>query len=157
MPTVPTCGAKGFLCPKGTTLGHIHEDPDRLREPMIRDGERWREASWDDAFARCEELLHGVRERHGTEAITAYIGNPTAHNFSLGRYVGLFIGLADFPMIYSAGTVDQWPKNVSCALMYGDMWSIPTPDVQRTDYFVVHGREPAGLAGQPARLPRRPR
>ena len=27
--------SKGFICPKGTTLGHIYHDPDRLREPMI--------------------------------------------------------------------------------------------------------------------------
>ena len=30
----------------------------------------------------------GVIETHGIEAVTCYIGNPTAHNFSLSRYVG---------------------------------------------------------------------
>jgi anaerobic selenocysteine-containing dehydrogenase len=139
--------SKGFLCPKGTTLGHLYEDPDRIREPMIREGDRWREVSWDEAFARCEELLVGVRERHGIGAMTAYIGNPTVHNFSLSRYVGLLIGLASFPMIYSAGTVDQWPKNVACALMYGGMWDIPAPDLQRTDYFLVLGANPQASQG----------
>ena len=56
-----------------------------------------------------------MRERYGPGALTAYIGNPTAHNFSLGRYVGMLMGLAAFPMIYSAGTVDQWPKNLTAA------------------------------------------
>src|SRR5260221_11479560 len=45
--------SKGFICPKGTTLGHLHHDPDRLRAPMVRDGETWREVTWDEAFARC--------------------------------------------------------------------------------------------------------
>jgi anaerobic selenocysteine-containing dehydrogenase len=139
--------SKGFICPKGTTLGHLYDDPDRLRVPMIREGEHWREASWDEAFARCEELLKGVVERHGKDAITAYVGNPTAHNFSLGRYVGLFIALAQFPMIYSAGTVDQWPKNVSSILMYGGMWWIPTADIQRTDYWLVMGGNPQASQG----------
>ncbi len=139
--------SKGYICPKGTTLGHLYEDPDRLRVPMIRDGDEWREVSWSEAFARCEELIHGVVQEHGLAAMTAYIGNPTVHNFSLGRYVGLFMGLAAFPMIYSAGTVDQWPKNVSCALMYGNMWSIPAPDVQRTDYFLVMGANPHASQG----------
>jgi anaerobic selenocysteine-containing dehydrogenase len=139
--------SKGFICPKGTTLGHLHDDPDRLREPMLRDGDRWTSVSWDTAFERCEELLLGVRERYGPAALTAYIGNPTAHNFSLGRYVGMLMGLAAFPMIYSAGTVDQWPKNVACALMYGNMWSIPAPDVPRTDYFVVMGANPHASQG----------
>jgi anaerobic selenocysteine-containing dehydrogenase len=139
--------SKGFLCPKGTTLGHLYDDPDRIREPMIRDGDDWREVGWDEALARCEELLLGVRDTHGPGAMTAYIGNPTVHNFSLSRYVGLFIGLANFPMIYSAGTVDQWPKNVACALMYGNMWSIPAPDIQRTDYFLVLGANPQASQG----------
>src|SRR5256714_1804687 len=139
--------SKGFICPKGTTLGHLHHDPDRLCAPMIRDGEQWREATWDEAFARCEELLHGVMERHGKDAVTCYIGNPTAHNFSLGRYVALFIGLPEMSVIYSAGTVDQWPKNVSCMLMYGDMWWIPAPDIQRTDYWLVMGGNPHASQG----------
>jgi anaerobic selenocysteine-containing dehydrogenase len=139
--------SKGFLCPKGTTLGHLHHDPDRLRAPMIRDGEEWREVSWDEAFARCEELLLGARDSHGLDAMTAYIGNPTVHNFSLGRYVGLFMGLAAFPMIYSAGTVDQWPKNVSSALMYGNMWDIPAPDLCRTQEFWIMGANPQASQG----------
>jgi anaerobic selenocysteine-containing dehydrogenase len=141
--------SKGFICPKGTTLGHLHHDPDRIRVPMVRDGDRgtWREVTWPEAFARCEELIAGVLERHGREALTAYIGNPVAHAFSLSRYVGLFIGLAQLPMIYSAGTVDQWPKNVSCMLMYGNMWWIPAPDVQRTHYWLCMGGNPHASQG----------
>ena len=137
----------GFICPKGTTLGHLHHDPDRLRAPLVREGDQWREVSWAEAFARCEELLHGVVEQHGKEAVTCYIGNPTAHNFSLGRYVGLFIALAELPTIYSAGTVDQWPKNVACMLMYGGMWWIPAPDIQRTHYWLIMGGNPQASQG----------
>jgi anaerobic selenocysteine-containing dehydrogenase len=139
--------SKGYLCPKGTALGHLHHDPDRVRAPMIRTGDRWEEVGWDAAFARCDELLAGVLAEHGKEAVSCYIGNPTAHNFSLGRYVGLFIGLADLPVVYSAGTVDQWPKNLTAALMYGGMWSIPTPDVPRTDYWMILGGNPQASQG----------
>ena len=139
--------SKGHLCPKGTTLGHLHHDPDRLRRPMVRDGDTWREVSWEEAFRRCSELLAPVIEEHGIEAVTAYVGNPLAHNFSLGRYVGILIGMSGIPMIYSAGTVDQWPKNVSSHLMYGGMWKIPVPDIQRTDLLVVMGANPHASQG----------
>jgi anaerobic selenocysteine-containing dehydrogenase len=139
--------SKGHLCPKGTTLGHLHHDPDRLRQPLVRDGDTWREVSWDDAFRRCSELLGPVIAEHGIEAVTAYVGNPLAHNFSLGRYVGILIGMSGIPMIYSAGTVDQWPKNVSSHLMYGGMWKIPVPDIQRTDLLVVMGANPHASQG----------
>jgi len=28
--------SRGHICPKGTSLAHLHTDPDRLREPMVR-------------------------------------------------------------------------------------------------------------------------
>src|SRR5690349_18613331 len=74
--------SKGFLCPKGTTLGRLHDDPDRVRVPMIREGDRFREATWAEAFARCRELIGGVLDRHGVEAMTAFVGNPVGHSFS---------------------------------------------------------------------------
>lgn len=27
----------GYICPKGSTLKQIHEDPDRLRKPLIKE------------------------------------------------------------------------------------------------------------------------
>ena len=107
----------------------------------------WREVSWDEAFRRCDELLAPVIAAHGIEAVTAYVGNPLAHNCSLGRYIGVLIGMSGIPMIYSAGTVDQWPKNVSSHLMYGGMWKIPVPDIRRTDLLVVMGANPHASQG----------
>ena len=79
--------------------------------------------------------------------MTAFIGNPAGHSFSIGRYGALLMGQAQFTMIYSAGTVDQWPKNVSSVLMYGNMWKIPTVDIRRTDYWVVMGGNPQASGG----------
>ncbi len=137
----------GHICPKGTTLGTLHSDPTRLRGPVVRDGDGFREVSWEEAFETCERLIHRVVAEHGMQAVTAYIGNPAAHTFSIGRYVGVLIGMSGIPSIYSAGTVDQWPKNVSSALMYGDMWAIPVPDVQRSDLMVLMGANPQASQG----------
>ena len=46
--------SRGHVCPKGTTLGALHHDPDRLRTPMVRDGSEWKSASWEAAFERLE-------------------------------------------------------------------------------------------------------
>ena len=86
-------------------------------------------------------------DRHGITAATAFIGNPVGHSFTLGRYMPLFIGQSGMPHIYSSGTVDQWPKNVSCILMYGNMWKIPAPDIQRTDYLICMGGNPQASGG----------
>ena len=142
-----TTWSKGYLCPKGTTLGHVHDDPDRLRAPLVRDGSDWREVGWDEAFARTEELLRPVLDGHGIDSLACYIGNPTAHNFSLSRYAGAFVPMSGITQLYSAGTVDQWPKNVVGACLYGGMWTIPVPDLDRTDFLLMLGANPAASQG----------
>ena len=137
----------GFICPKGASLGHLHHDPDRLRVPMIREGETWKEATWDEAFARCEQLLRPVIAEHGIEAVTVYIGNPTVHNYSLSRYSGALMAFSGMTVTWSAGTVDQWPRNLVSAQLYGNAWSIPIPDVERTDLLVIMGANPHASNG----------
>src|SRR5215831_14247835 len=41
----------GHICPKGPAMREVYEDPDRVRRPLRRVGERWIEISWADAFA----------------------------------------------------------------------------------------------------------
>jgi len=139
--------SRGYLCPKGTTLGQVHHDPDRLRRPLVREADGFREVSWPQAFGRVEALLRPVIARHGLDAVTAYVGNPTAHNFSLSRYVGAFVPMSGIPRLYSAGTVVQWPKNVSSALLYGSMWAFPTPDLDRTQHLLMLGANPHASQG----------
>jgi anaerobic selenocysteine-containing dehydrogenase len=140
--------SKGYLCPKGTALAALHHDPDRLRAPLVRrsDG-TFREVTWPEAFAEIARRLHPVIERDGLAAVSAYIGNPTAHNWSLSRYVPAFIAMAGLPVVYSAGTVDQWPKNLSSALLFGGMWAFPIPDLDRTDYLLMLGANPHASNG----------
>ena len=58
----------GFICPKGTSLKALHEDPDRLRTPLVRgaDGEH-REATWDEAFAEIDRRLPPLIAEHGPQ------------------------------------------------------------------------------------------
>ena len=140
--------SKGYLCPKGTALASLHHDPDRLRAPLVRnDDGTFREVTWPQAFAEIARRLHPVIERDGLGAVSAYIGNPTAHNWSLSRYVPAFIAMAGLPVVYSAGTVDQWPKNLSSALLFGGMWAFPIPDLDRTSYLLMLGANPHASQG----------
>jgi anaerobic selenocysteine-containing dehydrogenase len=139
--------SRGFICPKGTTLGELHHDPDRLRAPLVKDGAGWREVSWPEAFREVARRLRPVLAEDGKAAVSAYIGNPTAHNFSLSRYVPAFVAMSGLPVLYSAGTVDQWPKNLTGALMFGGMWAFPIPDLDRTQYLLMLGANPHASQG----------
>nr|MBP6853397.1 molybdopterin-dependent oxidoreductase [Rhodoferax sp.] len=40
----------GYICPKGVALKDLHEDPDRLRTPLIRRNGQFEEATWAEAW-----------------------------------------------------------------------------------------------------------
>ena len=54
--------SRGYICPKAAALADLHDDPDRVRAPMIREGSRWREVSWEDALDRAADGLVRVRK-----------------------------------------------------------------------------------------------
>jgi anaerobic selenocysteine-containing dehydrogenase len=143
----------GYICPKGTAVKHLQEDPDRLRAPLVREGDDLREASWDDAFAAVERGLRPVIERYGKDAVALYAGNPTVHSLSASVMLPMVIKAFGSKNFYSAATVDQMPKHVSCGLMFGSPTLIPVPDIDRTDYLLVIGANPWVSNGSLATAP----
>lgn len=68
--------SQGYICPKGSTLKQLHDDPDRLRQPLVKRDGVFVEVTWDDAFAEVERRLLPILERHGRDACAVYVGNP---------------------------------------------------------------------------------
>jgi anaerobic selenocysteine-containing dehydrogenase len=145
--------SRGFICPKGTAVKQLHEDPDRLRAPMVRSGDSWREVSWDEAFAAVERGLAPVIERHGRDAVALYAGNPTVHSLSATVLVPVLVRALGSKNFSSAATVDQMPKHVSSGLMFGNPLLIPVPDIDRTDYLLIVGANPWVSNGSLATAP----
>ncbi|HSO95016.1 MAG TPA: molybdopterin-dependent oxidoreductase [Acidimicrobiia bacterium] len=137
----------GFLCPKGSAVGKIDDDPDRIRRPLVREGATWREVSWEDAFAVIERRLTPILEQHGRDAVAMYIGNPNAHNLAGLIYNRALIQALGSRNVFSASTVDQMPKQVSAGLMFGAALSVPVPDVDRTDHLLLLGANPFASNG----------
>jgi anaerobic selenocysteine-containing dehydrogenase len=137
----------GFLCPKGTALKQLESDPDRLRRPQVRQGDTWREVSWDDAFAEVERGLTPILDRHGRDSVAIYLGNPNVHNLAGTLYNRVLIQSLRTKNIFSASTVDQMPKQVSAGLMFGTVLSIPIPDIDRTDHLLMLGANPFASNG----------
>jgi anaerobic selenocysteine-containing dehydrogenase len=135
--------SRGFLCPKGASLGRLDEDPDRLPGPVVRDGGRWRPVDWDRAFALVDEGLSGVIDRHGRQALALFLGNPTFHTMAGILYRGPLAAALGTRNVFSASTVDQMPKHVACGLMLGDPWAVAVPDLDRTDHLLILGANPA--------------
>ncbi|MEU8229236.1 molybdopterin-dependent oxidoreductase [Actinoplanes sp. NPDC048967] len=132
----------GFLCPKGATFGELSADPDRLRRPLVRRGDQHVEVSWDEAFQAVEQGLRPIIDRYGPHAVALYLGNPNVHTMAGGLYLTPLLRTLGTRNIFSASTVDQMPKHVSCGYLYGNPLTIPVPDLDRTDLLLVLGANP---------------
>nr|WP_297357628.1 molybdopterin-dependent oxidoreductase [uncultured Caldimonas sp.] len=137
----------GYLCPKGVALKDLHEDPDRLRTPLIKRDGVFVEAGWDEAFAEIERRLVPLRERHGPDAAALAIGNPTVHKMGLMLYLPRLIRALGSRNVFSASTLDQMPKQLSSGLMFGHWLSIAVPDIERCDHLLMLGANPLASNG----------
>ncbi len=135
--------SRGYICPKGVALGELHADPNRLTQPMIRQSDgTLAPATWDEAFQLIRDRLGPILASHGPQSVGLFLGNPNVHNLSGVFYLPAFIKALGTTQRFSASTVDQMPKQVACALMYGTALSVPVPDIDRTDYFLMLGANP---------------
>ncbi len=139
--------SRGHICPKATALKDLYEDPDRLKTPVRRVGQRWEPISWDEAFDRAVDRLHAVQAEHGPSAIGLYFGNPNAHNFGTLVYGPSFFRALGTKNRFSASSCDQWPLMLASYFMFGHQLRFPIPDVDRTDYMMLIGANPLASNG----------
>lgn len=136
--------SRGFICPKGVALGQLHHDPNRLRSPLVRDASSGRlvPATWEEAYDVIRTRLRETITAHGADSVGLFLGNPNVHNVASAFYLPAFIRALGTINRFSASTVDQMPRQVAAALMYGTGLSVPVPDIDRTQYFLVLGADP---------------
>jgi anaerobic selenocysteine-containing dehydrogenase len=145
--------SRGFICPKGSTLGALHDDPDRLRKPLVRRDGELVEVTWDEAWAEVDRRYQEVVAAHGRHAVAAYLGNPNAHNIGAMLFARGFLRSLGTPNLYSASTVDQRPKEIAAGLMFGGAITVPVPDLDRTDFLLCLGANPFASNGSLATAP----
>ncbi|HZI15079.1 MAG TPA: molybdopterin oxidoreductase family protein [Myxococcus sp.] len=139
--------SRGHICPKALALQDLHEDPDRLRQPMRRTAKGWEPVSWDEALDEAARRLHATQQEHGRDAVGVYLGNPSVHNMGV-----LIFGLELLRTLrtrnrYSATSVDQLPHQLAAYLMFGHQLLVPIPDIDRTKYMLVLGANPLASNG----------
>ncbi len=61
--------ARGKLCIKGWNVASFVNHPDRLKTPLVRRGEHFEEATWDEALALVADKLVGIRDEYGPDSV----------------------------------------------------------------------------------------
>ncbi|MCP5325613.1 MAG: molybdopterin-dependent oxidoreductase [Oceanospirillaceae bacterium] len=145
--------SRGHICPKAIALQDLHEDPDRLRTPLKRQGNEWLPISWDAAFREIGAKIKDIQRQQGNDAVAAYLGNPNVHNYGnmlLGKKLWQALGSRN---LFSATSVDQLPHHIVSHLLFGHQLQIPVPDIDHTDYFFIIGANPMASNGSIMSVP----
>src|SRR5207249_1646953 len=134
--------SRGHICPKAVALQDVHTDPDRLRHPQRRTAHGWERIGWDEAFDEVASRLRAIQRQHGDNAVGAYLGNPSVHNYGTLLFGPPLLKALHTRNRFSATSLDQLPHQFVSALLFGHQLLLPVPDVDRTDFFVIMGGNP---------------
>jgi thiosulfate reductase / polysulfide reductase chain A len=153
--------SRGMLCPRGQGGVSFMYDPDRLRAPMVRTGERgegrFREVEWDFALDLIAQKLNEVRERSGEESVAIFAhgasdywwvehfaqawGTPNAANPASS----LCISPREEASLLTFGTPVggheplDWP-NLQCLTLIGSHIGEDARNTVMQDFANLHGR-----------------
>ncbi len=139
--------SRGYICPKAVALKDIHEDPDRLKKPVLRTKSGWKEISWQRAFDEIEARLIPLRRKHGEDATAIYLGNPTVHSHGALMFSRPLIAALGTRNVFAATSVDQLPHHFAANYMFGHTLMLPVPDIDHTDHILIIGANPAASNG----------
>ena len=130
---------EGRLCPKGVKRYMQTHHPDRILNPLIRDGDGFREATWDEALDLVVRKIREIQQAHGKNAFGMMSGVSLSNekSYLVGKFARLALGTANldyngrFCMV-SAGTAN---KKVFGVDRGANAWT----DIHHADVILIAG------------------
>ncbi len=148
---------KGYLCSKGLAMREYVESPDRLKYPLKKVPDGWKEISWDQALTEIADKLNELKSKYAPETIyisrgqgsdwgmtwdalirfASAIGTPNHSNLGsfcyLPRFYGDWVthGMAP-PQPYWIPMEDY--EKTKCMMVVGG--NFPANNVSRTGYVL---------------------
>jgi anaerobic selenocysteine-containing dehydrogenase len=145
----------GFACQKGIAFVEVHNDPDRVTQPLRRGPNGFEPASWDEAMTDIASRLSDIYRRHGSGAFGWYMGNPAAFSYSHLVWLQAFVkGLGSDTHYFTASSQDTNSRLIASQLLYGTPMSVPIPDLTRTEFLILIGANPVVSHGSFLTAPR---
>ena len=135
--------SRGHICAKATGLQDVYTDPDRLRKPLKKTCGGWTEIGWEEALDEVAQRIVGIQSHYGQDGFGTHSGRQIAHSFQSLLMIMPFRSVLKSRSIFTGSTIDQMPHNLAYYLMYGHQLLITVPDIERTDYLLMLGANPA--------------
>ena len=129
----------GRLCPRGTGGIGAHFDPDRLKAPLVRTGERgaeqWKSVTWDEALQYAADRLLKIKAEHGPESVAMFNHGIGARfvTHALKAYGAINFAAPSFAQC-------RGPRDVGFALTFGEGIGSPErTDIENAECLVLVG------------------
>lgn len=133
---------RGHLCVKGRYAFEFNHAPDRMTSPMLREGDAWRTASWDEALDHIAARLKKIIAHDGPDAI-GVLGSARAtneDNYLAQKLARVVIGSNN---VDCCARVCHTPSAKALKTMLGTGAATNSfDDIERASAFLICGANP---------------
>ena len=133
----------GFSCVKGLRQHEMYQSPDRLKHPLKRmpDGS-YEKISWEQALREIGAKVKQLRQDDGPDSIGMYVGTAAGFGVLHPAFAqGFMTGIGSKSM-YASATQDCSNKFAVSRHLYGFPFTLPFPDISKTNCLIIVGANP---------------
>ncbi len=146
--------SRGYACVKGTRYAATQHSPDRVTQPQKRVGREWTTISWKQALREIAAAIRRQIAERGPQAVGHFVGSAGGANVLAPLFRNALFEAMGSTRMYGTGTCDTMNKFRVNEDMYGSPMRLAHPDVDRTDFLLVLGANPAVSGNTLYHLPR---
>jgi thiosulfate reductase/polysulfide reductase chain A len=127
--------SNGKLCPRGTGgIGSLY-DPDRIKKPMIRSGDKWHDVSWDEAIGFTAERMQAVADKYGPSSMALI-----SHGFGASFLKTMFKSFGSATFSAPSYAQCRGPRDAGFTLTFGQSPSSPEwTDMENSTLLILIG------------------
>ncbi len=134
---------EGPLCIKGGASTEVVNHDERLKEPLIRDGDEFREATWDEAMERIVDELERLHDTYGPNAVGFFGSSKTVNeeNYLLQKLARRYgtNNVDNCTRMCHASTVYTLRQSLGAGAMTNSMQDL----MEAGDVYWIQGANPA--------------
>jgi len=133
--------SQGYLCRKGASIAYFQNNPERLRFPLKRVGDRFERISWDKALDEIADKLKEIVQAHGPRSIAYMGGGGQGCHFETAFGLRFLSGLGSknhYSPLAQELTGFFWVNGKA----FGRQYMHSFPDIQGSDFLVFWGANP---------------
>jgi len=129
-------GNRGVVCPKGH--GYLHDlyNPDRIKSPLKRVGDRFEPISWEQAYQEIAQKINLLLLEYGPQSIF-WVNYPQPNHL----YALRLMHALGSPHYFTHGSTCYTARNAGWVYTVGEL---PSNDLENSRYILIIGRNPAG-------------